>query len=194
VVLGLELVRTLSLASHVFQLGDGLPASVAAGLGRIRDRSFLVARVARVLAGGEQYAQDAFTAGLLHDLGRVVVAVTQPEAFLALEAARRAGRQRGDAERRIVGASQADIGSYLLGMWWLPSGVVEDVRFHDEPSRQPDRSRWETLAALHAAHRFVLAAMNPEEPLELDLEFLTKAGVAPRLDFWQAVARKEIER
>jgi HD-like signal output (HDOD) protein len=194
VVLGLELVRTLSLASHVFQLGDGLPASVAAGLARIRDQSFMVARVARVLASGEQHGQEAFTAGLLHDLGRVVVAVTQPEAFLALEAARRAGKPRGEAERRIVGATQADIGAYLLGLWWLPSSVVEDVRFHDEPSQQPDRSRWGTLAVLHAAHRLVLAAMNPEEPLELDMEFLAKAGVASRIDFWQAMARKELDR
>jgi HD-like signal output (HDOD) protein/CheY-like chemotaxis protein len=194
VLLGLELVRTLALATHVFQVGDTLPASVAAGLGRIRDESFMVARVARVLASAEQDAAEAFTAGLLHDMGRIVVAATQPEAFLAVEAARRGGKARAEVERRVLGATRADIGAYLLGTWWLPEGIVADVRDHDEPSRSTDRSRWGKLAVLHAAERLVVAAMNPQEPIELDVEFLAKAGVAPKLEQWRALARKEIGR
>ncbi len=193
VLLGLDLVRTLALAAHVFQLGDGLPGSVAAALGRVRDHSFMVARVARVLANGAERGEELFTSGLLHDIGHVVVAVTQPEAFIAVEAARRAGKRSGESERRIVGATHADIGAYLLGLWWLPSGIVEDVRYLDEPLRA-DPSRWETLAVLHAADRLAVAAMNPEDPVDLDVAFLAKAGVASKIDLWRALARKEIER
>ncbi|HKA86911.1 MAG TPA: response regulator [Haliangiales bacterium] len=193
VMLGLELVRTLTLAAHVFQLGDGLPGSVAAALTRIRDHSFMVARVARVLAQGAERGEEAFTAGLLHDIGLVVVAVTQPEAFIAVEAARRAGKPSVQSERRIAGATHADIGAYLLGLWWLPAGIVEDVRHVDEPSRA-DPSRWGTIAVLHAADRLVKEATNPEEPAELDLEFLAQAGVASKIDLWRALARKEFER
>src|SRR5262249_61820225 len=107
-------------------------------------------------------------------------------------AAARVGRPSARRGRRLVGRPRADTGRYLRGLWWLPAGIVEDVRHVDEPSRA-DPSRWGTIAVLHAADRLVKEATNPEEPAELDLEFLAQAGVASKIDLWRAPGPRGVE-
>ena len=54
------------------------------------------------------------------------------------------------AETRIIGASHAEVGAYLLGLWGLPYPVIEAVAHHHEPERGRT-GRFEVLSALAVA-------------------------------------------
>ena len=81
----------------------------------------------------------AFTAGLLHDIGKM--AITQ-----ALTADRQAairyriaelGNSRIEAERAVLGTDHAEVGGCLLSLWRLPEQIVEAVANHHEPISRP---------------------------------------------------------
>ena len=77
----------------------------------------------------------AFTAGLLHDLGKVVLhhALT-PEIQVAVRARiKEGGCSRPEAERSVVGTDHAEVGAVLLARWKLPDAVVEAVAHHHQP-------------------------------------------------------------
>ena len=82
-------------------------------------------------------SQDAsFSAGLLHDIGRIIIAVRMPEQMTAItaEAANR-NLPQFVVEQERLGFSHAEVGGYLLGLWGLPFSIVEAVAFHHEPER-----------------------------------------------------------
>ena len=77
---------------------------------------------------------DASVAALLHDIGRLILAATLPAKYgraVALAAEREIPIQ--DAEMEIFGATHAEVGAYLLGLWALPDAVVEAVAYHHAP-------------------------------------------------------------
>jgi HD-like signal output (HDOD) protein len=55
------------------------------------------------------------------------------------------------AEKEVIGASHAELGAYLLGIWGLPESVIEAVAFHHTPE-QVRQSEFDVLAALALAH------------------------------------------
>src|SRR6202030_4025265 len=86
-------------------------------------------------------ADDAMLAGLLHDIGYWVLAKECPEDLRGgVDRATSPGIPLHAAETEIIGASHAQIGAYLLGIWGLPYSVVEAVAHHHQPElvAQPD--------------------------------------------------------
>jgi HD-like signal output (HDOD) protein len=67
-----------------------------------------------------EYRSDAFTAGLLTDIGLLLLAAKAPELL------------RRDED--TLGFTHGGLGAYLLGLWGLPPRVVETVAFHHDPS------------------------------------------------------------
>ncbi len=80
--------------------------------------------------------EEAFTAGLLHDMGKVVLGT-----FVEVddEPIKRIVEQEGvpfnEAERRVVGMDHAEVAAELLASWNLPEEVVAAARWHHEPAR-----------------------------------------------------------
>ncbi len=94
-------------------------------------------------------------AGLLHDIGYWVLANECKDALadsLALALAERIPLH--EAETRVIGASHAQIGAYLLGIWGLPYPVIEAVAYHHSPQSVP-QAEFDALAALAVAHALV---------------------------------------
>jgi CheY-like chemotaxis protein len=124
--LGVATVRSLVLSTEAMSLFR--PAARAAGLdvGTMSARAVATATEAARLAGPEQHS-DAFTAGLLSDIGLLVLAAKAPELLRADEAA--------------VGCSHGALGAYLLGLWGLAPGVVAAVAYpHAPPPGRPAAS------------------------------------------------------
>jgi len=120
--LGVATLRSLVLSTEAMSLFR--PAARAAGLDvdALSARAAATATEAARLAAPE-YRADAFTAGLLSDIGLVLLAAKAPELL----------RQ----DESTWGFSHGEVGAYLLGLWGLPAAVVEAVAFHHESSGAP---------------------------------------------------------
>ncbi|CDM64095.1 response regulator [Pyrinomonas methylaliphatogenes] len=190
-LLGLETIRALVLSIQIFSHYDGIH-SVASTLGGIWSHSMAVAKLAKLIArleGQEQrIAEEAFASGLLHDVGRLILAATFPKEYeraLAISNLERIGLN--EAERQVLGAAHSEVGAYLLGIWGLPDSIVEAVAFHHEPG-QSTSHRFTPLTAIHAAD-FIAQEMGyvgsrNSRPAALDQEYLKKLGLAERLPIW----------
>jgi len=127
--LGLTTVRSMVLSAELFR--PGKPLSPGLDLGQMQRHALSVAAIARSLAADAPWAEDAFLAGLLHDVGILLLARQfKDQMQRALEAAA-AGTPLAEAEQKFVGVSHGVAGGYLLGLWGLPYEVVEAVANHE---------------------------------------------------------------
>jgi len=202
--LGLDVLRSLVLTVGLFDqlkaVPGGLPPSEVEA---VWTHSFEVAQAARAIAeaeeAGRSLAEEAFIAGLLHDVGKLFLAPVQAQGEGDGDAPAprkplvpRAGETVADVERRLYGATHGEAGGYLFGLWGLPAGVVEAVAFHHEPRRGSLESygpgSLSPLTAVHAAdvlvHRKRKDAHHPSLLLPDDAH-LAQAGVGDRLDAWE---------
>jgi HD-like signal output (HDOD) protein/ActR/RegA family two-component response regulator len=131
--LGLGVMRGLIASAEVFWQGAE-HESAPLRLEELQLHADTVAAAARSLAKDTPYADDAWAAGLLHDVGYWVLArERQPELLKSLQLAAEEALPLHEAERRVLGASHAQLGAYLLGLWGLPMPVVEAVACHHTP-------------------------------------------------------------
>ncbi len=159
-----------------------------------------VASVARMIAVEERQGEDrpdqAFTAGMLHDIGLLLLASRQGSALQqCMEIAQAEKRCLWQVELDMLGATHADIGGYLLGLWGLPTRIVEAVTLHHTPGR----IGYDGLCATTAVHvaDFLARDMQPrvcafvETAITApDLAYLDRLGLMHRLEHW----RKSAER
>jgi len=83
-------------------------------------------------------------------------------------------------EQAEFGATSAEVGAYLVGLWGLPDPIVEAVAFHRTPSLASGRL-FAPLTAAHVAHVFEMR----DGPGEFDMRYLEEAGLTHRFPVWQ---------
>ena len=111
------------------------------------------------LLQGQPGQHDAAAAGLLHDIGLLILAADLPDTLShAAEAARSEGRPLHDVERELTGTDHAQVGAYLLGLWGLPLSVVEAVSEHTS-SPQVEGPCLNVVAAVQLADAIATEAM-----------------------------------
>lgn len=138
-LLGIDTIRSLVLTLHVFEeLRDARRAGLH--LDQLFHHSLAVGRLARRIAAdsdlSREEASDAYLAGLLHDIGILVLGANAPKEMAAvLETATSKGIAVQKVERQAFGATHAEVGAYLIGLWGLPNTIVEAVAFHHRPDQ-----------------------------------------------------------
>lgn len=188
---GLNLVRSLTLSEELTRMirwGDVAPGFDPE---RLQRHSLATASIARRLVTDKRDANDAFTAGLLHDLGELVRASREPELWARIdEQARAEGLPDWVIERRELGFTHAEEGAYLLGLWGLPYPIVEAAAFHHDPSRLR-RDAFGVPEAVHVASALANALLEPESrDAAPDARWVAEAGHADRLAVWTATAHQ----
>jgi HD-like signal output (HDOD) protein/ActR/RegA family two-component response regulator len=129
-------------------------------------------------------SEDAFTAGMLHDMGKLMLADSLPEEFArAITLAQQEKISQADAEQEVFGANHAGLAAYLFGLWGLPAGIVEAVAFHHQPEKS-DLKKCSALTAVHVANSFY----DHTGTAPLNREYLSEIGVTDRLGDWQETA------
>jgi HD-like signal output (HDOD) protein len=149
----------------------------------------MTARLAKTLAGGREISEAAFTAGIVHDVGQIVLAMGYPDRFAdVLSAVRSTGRPVQELEREMLGVSHAEAGAYLLGVWGLPFSIIEAVAYQHTP-RSVTMGPRELLAAIHVADVLTAEAMSGrtagDVPDGLDVDFLHSIGHAIDVSRWR---------
>lgn len=147
--LGVTRVRDVVLAieaTSAFQSSTPALARFAQG---VSDHGFSVALVARQQVKA-RHAHDAFMAGVLHDIGRLIFATHLPAVYDRIEQRRLAGEPLCELERQRFGTTHAEIGAYLLRLWGLPLTLIDAVARHHD-AEPPDAADNPVTAALTAA-------------------------------------------
>jgi HD-like signal output (HDOD) protein/CheY-like chemotaxis protein len=194
--LGYDIVRAVVLERGIIAQFDPARLPPAFDGAALWSHSFQVAALARKIATingcGAIERDAAFTAGLLHDLGWLIVAANRPVAYQAIAKAPRdlPAAERADIERRCAGATHAEFAAYLLGLWGLPDKIVEAVAYHHAPLAHigPAIGCDGALLAVHIANALVDA--DPNDPLRgLDSGLALHPLVTTHQAEWIAAAK-----
>jgi len=188
--LGLDTLITLVLAQGIFK--ESPPINVPGfSIEKLWQHSLATASAARIIAGQQgcdkAELDDAFLAGMLHDVGKLVLAQSMPEQFGEVLATAR-DNSAIHAEREVLQTTHADIGAYLLGLWGLTDAVVESVAFH-ERAGDAVTGGIGLPAIVHAADRLVHFPEQTDadcKELGLDTRCLTEFGMRERWPVWQS--------
>ncbi len=194
--LGFHTIQQIAMAVEVFQQSRGSRVPSGLSLERQQHHALLVATVASKMCGDKRTQEDAFVAGLLHDIGKLVLAVEWPD-YVALvqNEVMRSACTVPDAEHAALGASHAEVGAYLLGLWGLPYPVIEAVAYHHTPWHV-DHHDMGMLAATYMANVLVHEG-DPDAgpaPATLDAGYLERLGLTGRIEGWRNMAVREVAR
>lgn len=190
--LGLDVIRALVLMTEVFSSQD--KAVECLDLDHLWHHSMQVAEFSKKLARHEKFPrkqqEQAFLAGMLHDIGYLVMTVAIPETLTRVHNNLQPGQASWQGEIDELGCSHAELGGYLLGLWGLPNALVEPVVHHHQPSRHPGEEL-NVIAIIHIANALVheMQAKSPDELVDqLDMEFLQRLRVDTKLEEWRALS------
>ncbi|MGZ8920161.1 MAG: HDOD domain-containing protein, partial [Limisphaerales bacterium] len=138
---------------------------------------------------------ECFLAGLLHDIGELLLMANLPQEYeQVLTQARAKEIPSWQAELDHFGASHAELGAELMAIWNLPSTVVEALALHHHPSKLLS-STFGPLAAVHVAD-VIEQELSGGAPAQssLDLHYLADIGVPDRLPAWREACENEITK
>jgi putative nucleotidyltransferase with HDIG domain len=192
--LGIEMLQNLVLSAGVFRAFENT-ALPGFSFEELQQHSQLTAKIAAQIPIPAAVHSVAIVAGLLHDVGKLILATRSPKHFArALKGAEEEKLPLFVVEQELMGVSHAEVGAYLLGIWGLPCPVVEAVAHHHHPERVPQ----ETLDAVGIVHLAnYLAHENPVYPsaggessgyLKPDPVYLETLGCTEQLADWNGLA------
>ena len=143
VILGMRTTRNLVMASGCQEMLEAEVAGYGLPRGALLRHSLACASAAQTLAKRTKYrgTEEAFVAGLLHDLGKVVMNLYLRDQFIQVLIQAASGEMTySEAEQAIFSFDHAEAGAYLLERWNLPASLVAAVRYHHTPLDAPGDS------------------------------------------------------
>ncbi len=159
VILGFNQVRNLALSAFVFDAfgrDRGSPFDVNGFWRHSIGTAFFASHLAKELDA--RLEEDAFICGLLHDLGKFIMAQSAPaHAAAVIEKVKERDILFQQAERLTLGYNHATLGAYAMERWNLPESLCQVVLWHHNPLKAPESVQ--TLACIANAADIVARAM-----------------------------------
>jgi HD-like signal output (HDOD) protein len=194
--LGIDLMRQLVLASHVYGTlvpGDHSGLSSTKLWRYSQNVGSAAQAIARSLHWSVADVSTTYTAGLLHDCGRLLLAVQAPLDYAHVH--KRLTDNSVDifaAEMSVFGAAHPDAGAYLLGLWGLSDPLVEAVAYHHCPNLCLT-NEITPLSLVHVAQAEV-TAHESGKPACLDMAYLDRCQATSLLSAWQNIIHTELAK
>ncbi len=191
--LGFATVRNLVLSAEIFSQWPAPEGQSDLDPERLQSHAQCAAAACKALAGGRASPDDAWLAGLLHDIGYWILIQECPkELGKAVQLARAEGRPLVECERQVTGASHSEIGAYLLGLWGLPYTIIEAVALHHTPTAVTPHN-YDLVGALAVSHALLdppnAHAILPDAPQDQSIDSQYLAGLHAPFD-WQEAERR----
>ncbi len=196
-LLGLDTIRSLVLTMGVFSEFDNATLS-ALRIEDIYEHSMKTGVIAKIIAESEnmdnEIVDNTFMAGLLHDIGKLVLAANFPETYKEVfELSSHGELAFHQAEIEKIGATHAGVGAYLLALWGLPDTIVEGVAFHHNPGNFPDRD-FNSIQVVYTANilehndHVTNGVKNPGK--EFDMEYIKRFNLDEKLPAWKKMSEQ----
>jgi HD-like signal output (HDOD) protein len=192
--LGMETTKALVLLAHSFSYFDKA-RSVDFSVDQLWRHSIATGKFSEKIARAEnaniEIIGQSFTAGMLHDIGKLLLAANLPTEFKeVLCRARTEQIPLPEAETAMLGASHGELGACLLGIWGLPMPIVEAVALHHNPIEFLSKG-FCSLTAVHAAnaieHALGKSPSAEAMPPGVDPNYLSELGLGERFDVWKDI-------
>jgi len=200
VLLGLGTIKALVLSVKIFAEFSQKKFAWF-NMDALFNHSMSVSTYAKAIVKNEKLGQDlinhSLMAGLLHDLGKLILATNFQEPYQqVLTAAQGSDRNLWDLEYEAFGTSHAEIGAYLMGLWSLETPIIEAIAFHHCPANSMSQNMG-LLTAVHVGNAIDhngQAPTNGNTDLQYDAQYLDSLGLADRIPAWRRVCSELAER
>lgn len=139
VVLGFNTVKDMGLSLSVFDAFKNLKDTENFDVARFWEHSVACGIASRMLSRNyrTRYAGEAFVAGLLHDIGKVILNQYFHDEFIEIIKSAASGKSFEVSEMEIIGTGHAQIGAWLAEKWNLPDIISESILYHHNPWNAP---------------------------------------------------------
>ena len=191
-LLGLNRVRSLVMATCLFRQFD-VSKCRSFSMSRFEETSLRIANWASTIAlsetGNKHLADMAFTGGLLHNFGVLLLAANIPIAYE--EVLRNALKRQVSlalSEFQTFGATHAALGGGFLASWRIPFPIVNAVGWYPFPSSSEDTA-FTPLTAVHAAT--AVDAFAQTGMYAYDRGYIEKMGLCEKVEHWCASLTEE---
>jgi HD-like signal output (HDOD) protein len=188
--LGTEMLSAIVLSQSVFRHYESLkPGEV--DMQKVWSHSWETGCIAQRLCREKklpfQTGEEAFLAGLLHEVGRFLLFDNFPDQFeLACEEARHAKTPLSASLRQVLQTTPAQMSAYVLELWGLPNGVIHSISNVDRPEAEAAK-KFSLTSALCAADHLASLKFPPDaftlEPWKMD--YFNSIGCAEDIAAWE---------
>jgi putative nucleotidyltransferase with HDIG domain len=195
-LLGYDTVSALVLSAKIFSQFD--PKAIKRfDLETLWRHSLAASLCARAISASENLPRkardEAFTAAILHDVGKLVLAQNFADTYAGVLAqARKTSGQLCRLETECFGVSHAEMGAYLMGLWGLSAEVVDSIVHHHQPP--PAESPVRLTAVVYAANALehLLSPGSAGAPAAAaDSADLLQLTVGDRFSIWEEYCRRQ---
>lgn len=189
-LLGLDVVKGFVLTSGLFNQYEKKKIANFK-IDALWQHSLKTANIVRQIAKNErldkEISEASFIASLLHDVGKIIVASNFPDEFK--EICRRSeseGAPYWHIEQQVLGATHAEIGAYILGLWGLPLAVIQAVHEHHHPELSgPAGINQTTLVHIANAIEKTPVINSGEVPVDINPAYIQDLHLKECIAKWQ---------
>ena len=182
--LGMDTIKSLVLFHNLFSTFNN-DSLIQNYLQQIWVHSFKVAfgakKIMEIRGESRQVLEKTFAAGLLHDIGKLVLVETKEYRDEILNCNDVLYREHREFEQKIFGADHSIIGGYLLGLWGLPDYMIESTAFHHSPAAIVS-DKFSIVNVIAIADSFFLDE-------EFDEDYISVLGIEKELPVYLEILR-----
>ncbi|MGD1091368.1 MAG: HDOD domain-containing protein [Bryobacteraceae bacterium] len=188
-ILGMDKLRNAILGMSISRMWNSTRMPSSWSMARFNLHSAATATLSDMLAQRlpVTYPEGAFVAGLLHDVGRLLIALGLNDQHDRIQRLSEKGELAPvDCEREVLGFTHPELSGEALGYWSLPDPIQTAVRFHHDPDGDDSKAKPGEIRLsriLDAANQYVnsigVSILPVANPRESDASLIESLGLEP---------------